>query len=188
MTSQASQEEIPVTVGSDNVFADLGFANPEEEQLKARLAYQIMRAIKRLGLSQAKAAKLLGVSQPNVSNLARGHYEDFSIDRLIRFLKTLGTDVEILLKPTATVAMRSVADQIEEAPDVSELVTRLEAEADQEIAAGTVTLRWGSEQIAVVKRAAALLGVPYQTYLKDIAFKQALMDIEHAEAELARQR
>jgi len=41
------------------VFADLGFPNPEEEQLKARLAYQIMCAIKRLGLSQAKAAKLL---------------------------------------------------------------------------------------------------------------------------------
>jgi predicted XRE-type DNA-binding protein len=102
VTSQTDQEEIPVTVGSDNVFADLGFPNPEEEQLKARLAYQIMLAIKRLGLSQLKAAKLLGVSQPNVSNLARGHYEDFSIDRLIRFLKTLGSDVEVSVKPRAT--------------------------------------------------------------------------------------
>jgi hypothetical protein len=33
-----------------------------------------------------------------------------------------------------------------------------------------------------------LLGVPYQTYLKHVVFKQALADIERAEAVLARQR
>src|SRR5262245_55219860 len=105
MIDHANHEEIPVTVGSGNVFADLGFPNPEEEQLKARLAYQIMQAIKRQGLSQVRAAKLLGVSQPNVSNLARVHYEDFSIDRLLRFLKSLGTDVKIVLEPTDTVVV-----------------------------------------------------------------------------------
>lgn len=84
--------------------------------------------------------------------------------------------------------LKVVADHVEEAPEVSELVDRLEAEADREIAAGTVTLRWGKEQIAVVKRAAALIGVPYQTYLKQVVFKQALADIEHAEAVLAQQR
>jgi predicted DNA binding CopG/RHH family protein len=82
--------------------------------------------------------------------------------------------------------MRIVADRVEEDPEVSELVTRLEAEADRELAAGSVTLRWGRDQIAVVKRAAALIGVPYQTYLKQVVFKQALADIEHAEAVLAR--
>lgn len=81
--------------------------------------------------------------------------------------------------------MRIVADRAEEDPEVSELVTRLEAEADRELAAGSVTLRWGRDQIAVVKRAAALMGVPYQTYLKQVVFKQALADIEHAEAVLA---
>lgn len=78
--------------------------------------------------------------------------------------------------------MRIVAERVEEAPEVSELVTRLEAEADREIAAGSVTLRWGRDQIAVIKRAAALMGVPYQTYLKQVVFKQALSDIERAEA------
>ncbi|MDQ3703367.1 MAG: hypothetical protein M3442_20980 [Chloroflexota bacterium] len=77
-----------------------------------------------------------------------------------------------------------VGDQVEEDPEVSELVTRLEEEADREIAAGTVTLQWGREQLAVVKRAAALMGVPYQTYLKHVVFKQALTDIERAEAVL----
>jgi hypothetical protein len=81
--------------------------------------------------------------------------------------------------------MKVVAERVEEDADMSEMVTRLEEKADREIAAGVVTLRWGKEQIAVVKRAAAILGVPYQTYLKQVVFRQALADIEHAEAVLA---
>ena len=91
-------------------------------------------------------------------------------------------------KSDRPIDMRTVADQVEEDPEVSALVTRLEAEADREIAAGSVTLRWGREQIAVVKRAAAPMGVPYQTYLKQVVFRQALADIEHAEAVLAHHR
>lgn len=86
------------------------------------------------------------------------------------------------------IAMKIVADHVEENPEVSELVDRLESEADQEITAGTVTLRWGREQIAVVKRAASLMGVPYQTYMKQVVFKQALADIQQSEAVLTRHR
>lgn len=81
--------------------------------------------------------------------------------------------------------MKVIDERVEEDGKVSEMVTRLEEEADREIAAGVVTLRWGKEQIAVVKRAAAILGVPYQTYLKQVVFKQALADIERAEAVLS---
>ncbi len=83
------------------------------------------------------------------------------------------------------VEMKVVAERVEEDAAVSELVSRLEADADHELAARSVTLRWGRGQIAVVKRAAAILGVPYQTYLKQVVFRQALSDIEHAEAVLA---
>lgn len=89
-----------------------------------------------------------------------------------------------MAKPRKPVPMRVVAERAEEDAEVSELVSRLEAEADRDIAAGTVTLRWGREQIAVVKRAAGILGVPYQTYLKQVVFRQALADIEHAGAVL----
>jgi len=51
-------------------------------------------------LSQARAAETLGVSQPAVSNLVHGQYENFSIDRLLRFLSDLGVDVEIVLTQT----------------------------------------------------------------------------------------
>ncbi len=89
---------------------------------------------------------------------------------------------------TAPIEMQIVADHVEESVEVSELVNRLEAEADRDIAAGTVTLRWGREQIALVKRAARLIGVPYQTYLKLVVYKQALADIERVEAVFARER
>jgi predicted DNA binding CopG/RHH family protein len=89
-------------------------------------------------------------------------------------------------KPGESIDMKIVADRVDEDPEVSALVTRLEAAADRELAAGTVTLRWGRQQIAVVKRAAALIGVPYQTYLKQVVFRQAVIDIERAEATLSR--
>jgi predicted DNA binding CopG/RHH family protein len=76
--------------------------------------------------------------------------------------------------------MRVVEERHLEDPEVSDLVSRLEAEADREIASGIVTLRWGKAQIDIVKRAAAILGVPYQTYLKQVVFRQALADIEQA--------
>ena len=92
-----------------------------------------------------------------------------------------------MVKPRKPVHMKIVAERVEEDAEVSELVSRLEAEADREVAAGAVTLRWGKEQIAVVKRAAAILGVPYQTYLKQVVFRQALADIQQAGAVLTQE-
>ena len=71
----------------------------------------------------------------------------------------------MMAKPRTPIDMKVIAERAPEDAEVSELVSRLEAEADREIAASAVTLRWGKAQIAVVKRAAAILGVPYQTYI-----------------------
>ena len=65
------KETIRIVQGSGNVFADLGFANPEQEQLKAHLTLQIYRTLKKRGLTQAKAGDILGIKQPHVSNLMR---------------------------------------------------------------------------------------------------------------------
>ena len=56
---------------SGNVFADIGFANPEREQLKAHLTLQIYRIIKDRHLTQAQAGAILGIKQPHVSALMR---------------------------------------------------------------------------------------------------------------------
>ena len=90
--------EIPVTPGSDNVFADLGFAEPEEELAKAQLASHIRQIIKRRRLTQSAAASLMGIDQPKVSALLNGRLANFSSDRLMRLLTALGQDVEITVR------------------------------------------------------------------------------------------
>ena len=92
------KEDIPVTAGSGNVFADLGFAEPEEELAKAQLASHMRAVIKRRRLTQAAAASLMGLDQPKVSALLNGRLANFSSDRLMRLLTALGQDVDITVK------------------------------------------------------------------------------------------
>ena len=83
---------------SGNVFADIGFANPEREQLKAQLTLQIYRFIKDRDLAQAEAGTILGMT--HVSALMRNRSGNFSVERLMDFLIALGQDVEITVRPT----------------------------------------------------------------------------------------
>ena len=87
------------TVGSGNVFDDLGHPRPAEALAKAELARKLAAAIAQRGLTQAGAAEVLGIDQPKVSALVRGRLAGFSLDRLLRFLVLLGSDVEIVVKP-----------------------------------------------------------------------------------------
>jgi predicted XRE-type DNA-binding protein len=86
-----------VTVGSDNVFRDLGLKNPEELLAKAKLATRIVQILEGRQLTQAQAAKLLSVDQPKVSQIYRGRLDDFSIERLMRFLTALHRDIRIVI-------------------------------------------------------------------------------------------
>jgi predicted XRE-type DNA-binding protein len=92
----------PVIRGSGNIFADLGLANANEHMLKARMVIIIGKSIEQLGLSQKAAAKRMGISQPDVSNLLRGRFEGFSLERLLGFVRALGSDVEIKVKRPAS--------------------------------------------------------------------------------------
>ena len=89
-----------VTVSSGNVFADLSFANAEQELLKARLTLQIYRTVKERKLTQMQAGKILGIKQPHVSSLMRGQSGAFSVERLMDFLAALGHDIEIAVTPS----------------------------------------------------------------------------------------
>jgi predicted DNA binding CopG/RHH family protein len=77
--------------------------------------------------------------------------------------------------------IKVIAERLSADEETSEMVTRMEREAEEDIVASTVTLRWGREQVDVVKRAAGIMGVPYQTYLKQVVFRQAVEDIERAQ-------
>jgi predicted XRE-type DNA-binding protein len=84
---------------SGNVFRDVGFPDDEAEHLRVRadLLIQIQQALKVRGLTQAEAAKLLGVTQPRVSDLVRGRIDLFSVDSLIDMLARLGVRVKIVV-------------------------------------------------------------------------------------------
>jgi predicted XRE-type DNA-binding protein len=58
-------------ISSGNIFADLGFANSEQELLKAQLTVEIYKLIKARSLTQTQAAELLGTTQAQVSALMR---------------------------------------------------------------------------------------------------------------------
>jgi predicted XRE-type DNA-binding protein len=93
-----SKSELDYTISSGNVFADLGLPNPEKALAKAELAHKIILLIRKRGLTQVQAAKVLGVDQPQVSALIRGQLTGFSIERLIRFLLRLGQDIRITVQ------------------------------------------------------------------------------------------
>lgn len=84
---------------SGNVFADLGLPDSEQELLKAKLTVQIYRLIRERGLTQSKAADLLGTTQAQVSALMRCRPVSVSVGRLMEFLTILGQDVEVTVKP-----------------------------------------------------------------------------------------
>ena len=97
--SAKAKSPIRAQKGSGNVFADLGFPHPEQELLKAKLTLEIYRLIRKRGLTQAEAGKILGIKQPHVSALMRNRAGSFSVERLMDFLTSLGQDVEISVKP-----------------------------------------------------------------------------------------
>ena len=92
------KHERDYTISSGNVFADLGLPNSEEALAKAELAHKIGVVIRERGLTQVQAAELLGIDQPKISALIRGHLSGFSIDRLMRLLLLLGQDIKITVQ------------------------------------------------------------------------------------------
>ena len=66
-------------------------------------------------------------------------------------------------------------------PEVDVKVRALIDQAEREIEETRVNFRWGKVQVDTVKRAAALAGVPYQTYIKQVVFRQAVADLRAAE-------
>ena len=89
---------VKIERGSGNVFADLGLPDSDSHLLKAELVTRIDKIIRERGLKQVDAAKLLGLSQPDVSRLLRGSFREYSMERLLRLLIALGRDVNIVIR------------------------------------------------------------------------------------------
>lgn len=82
-----------------NVFADLGLPDAAELATKMRLAAAINRQLQARRFTQASAAAVLSISQPNISALKHYKLDSFSAERLMTFLTALGSDIEIKIRP-----------------------------------------------------------------------------------------
>lgn len=90
--------ENSIVHGTDNIFADLGYADAETHLLKAGLVSRLQEVINEQKMTQTAAAKRLGLSQPDVSRLLKGHFRDMSVERLLRLLTRLGCEVDIVIR------------------------------------------------------------------------------------------
>jgi predicted XRE-type DNA-binding protein len=98
MASKSAEGKESVTRGTGNVFADLGFPDAAERQARLRLAFALNQELEARKISQADAAKVLGVTQPKVSALGRYKLAGFSVERLMNLLTALDQDVEIVIR------------------------------------------------------------------------------------------
>jgi len=100
VTERPSADDARLTPSSGNVFLDVGFPPEQAEHLLIRtdLMIALRSLIKKRKLTQARAARLFGVTQPRVSDLVRGRIELFSIDGLVEMLARAGIGVSVRLE------------------------------------------------------------------------------------------
>ena len=87
-----------VTRGTANVFADLGFPDAVERQVKLRLAYALNQLLAGRQVSLFEAVKVLGITQHEEAALRRYKLAGFSVERLMKLLTAVGQDVEIVIR------------------------------------------------------------------------------------------
>jgi len=92
-----------MTRGAGNVFLDVGFSKTEAENLKLRseLMTQITDYFATSGLTQADAAKALGLTQPRLNALLKGRIDLFSLDALVNVATKAGLKVRLVVKKAA---------------------------------------------------------------------------------------
>ena len=103
--------DLKITIGSANVFADLGFG-PQESQnllLRSQTMVALVQWFNASGLTQASAAKTLGVTQPRFNQLLKGKIEIFSLDALVNMATSAGMRVGLSIRPQTSVKVRAAA-------------------------------------------------------------------------------
>lgn len=96
-------EKLKMERGSGNIFLDVGFNRVEAENLKLRsaLMMRIEDWVKASGLTQAAAAKVLGLTQPRLNAMLKGRIDLFSLDALVNVASKAGLSVRLVVKKAA---------------------------------------------------------------------------------------
>jgi predicted XRE-type DNA-binding protein len=94
-----TKKDTRIHEGGANVFADLGLPDADNHFLKAQIVAELYRLTTERKLTQQRAGALMGISQPEVSRLFKGHFREYSVDRLMTFLTVFDRDIEIIARP-----------------------------------------------------------------------------------------
>lgn len=97
--AKGNKDDSDIQYGSGNVFADLGYGEPDMHMLKAELVSRINEIMTEKKLTQMQAAQVMGISQPDISRLLKGQFREISVERIMRLLTKLGCEVDIVIKP-----------------------------------------------------------------------------------------
>jgi predicted DNA binding CopG/RHH family protein len=73
-----------------------------------------------------------------------------------------------------------VVGDVELSPEEDAQARHQIEQADSERSDVSVTFRWGKKQLEIVRQAAQVAGIPYQTYLKDAVMRRAIEDLRGA--------
>ena len=103
--------ELKITKGSANVFEDLGFDIQESQNLllRSQTMIALVQWFDASGMTQATAAKTLGITQPRFNQLLKGKIEIFSLDALVNMATSAGMRVGLSIRPVTSVKVRSTA-------------------------------------------------------------------------------
>ena len=93
-----SDSDFELVEGSGNVFCDLGDPDADLKQAKAILAARIVAALEDRGLSVRKAGALTGFAAADFSRIRNADLGRFTLDRLMKILAALDTDLRITLR------------------------------------------------------------------------------------------
>jgi len=91
---------LKITKSSGNIFEDLGFEPQEAQnlQLRSQTMITLTKWFEASGLTQAMAAKTLGITQPRLNQLIKGKIEVFSLDALVNMAANAGMHVGLTIK------------------------------------------------------------------------------------------
>lgn len=100
-------EKLEIFRGTGNVFRDHGRENADADQFNAILAAEIITALDKEQLTVRAARERTGIAAADFSCIRNADLGRFTVDRLMSVLNRLGSRVEVKIRVTRQVNLKS---------------------------------------------------------------------------------
>ena len=93
------KQKIEYEESSGNIFADLGLEDAEELYARGLIGCHVVELLNKKNLKQRELADVLNVKQAEISHLLNGHFNRFTTDKLMEFVRRLDHKITIQISP-----------------------------------------------------------------------------------------